>query len=1175
MRKELSIGVLVLVLAFAPNLLAQGQSGTIRGTVLDPTGAAVPGATVTVTNVATGLERITTTSGSGLYNTTQLTPGIYVVAVELSGFKRAIQDGVEVNVAGVVGLDFTLELGAVAESVEVTAAAPQLRTETTEIGTVLPIVVLTDLPIQVGGSGRSPMSFIFLTPGASSGGLFRPRSGQVQSRIGNTFSHRVNGGQFGALEQHLDGLSLQAGAGLMQSANELSMPPEAIQEGSLASGTASAETFSGGGVARFTTRSGTNEFHGNLYEYWRNDYLDARGFFRDSVSKVRWNEFGVSIGGPIIKDKSFFFLNVNWFRRKDAGGSSFLSVPTRAFKSGDLSTLLGAEVAPGIRANQIFDPATTRGDGQGGFTRDPFPGNIIPSARISRISQNVIGFLADPTSAGDFDNFLSVSAPTKKTNKWTLRIDHRIKQKHSISAMFNRNPNPNLNVGAIPFPHGQTTRGGLNETHARFAYDYVISATVTNHLAAGYNRQWESYFVRGHGDGWADMLGFPTRGAQGQAPFTGIHDGAFPVITMAPFAQVSGSGGTIDTNTNYFQNAVPIADTLSVIRGKHNMKIGMDYRFNTSDQFSDPSNGLFEFARAETAFPSAGLRGSTGFPFGSFLLGEADSAALLDPAFEPDGLSRPRAVFWGVYFQDDFKVTPTFTLNIGLRWDVFAPMTFANDNFSGVDITLANPGAGGLPGALVFAGEGPGRNGSSRVPGADSTNYANFAPRFGLAWRFAPSTVLRVGYGMHYFGSTIHLSGNLRRSGLGFEALPTIASKDLGVTSAFNWDNVGFPNYLRPPLIDPAFANEAVAWAFHEQNKVPYRQEWSLNIQHQLPGNWLVDVGYFGNKGTRLSTGVFDINQLHPSFLSLGSLLTQSIDDPAVAAAGFGRPYPSYTGSLGQALRPFPHYFILGSTGDIGARNFESAPIGNSTYHSLQLKLERRLTRGLYLLSSFRWQKMLTDADSNWGSFFAPRARDHYNRQLEKAISPSDLAARFVSGFMYELPFGPGKLLAGGTTGVAAKVLGGWQINGIITYQTGNPIAVVGPDTTGNFARRPIPNVVAGVNQLGVTSNFDPGRGDQYLNPAAFSTPDSFTFGNAPAILGVRTFPFYNENVGLLKRTNITERVNIEWRIEFFNLLNRVRFGSPLGVVGAPNFGTVAGAGNNARQGQMGLKINF
>ena len=1183
MKKSLSLG-LVLVLAFALNLQAQvGERGVIRGTVLDPTGAAVPGATVTVTNVTTGVSLTTTTSASGLYNVANLRPETYVVSVELAGFKRAVQAGVEVNVSQVVGIDITLELGAVAESVEVTAVAPQLRTETTEVGSVLPQVVMTDIPLEVGGRGRQPLQFIFLTPGASSGGTSSP-DGSSSSQVGSTFFQRMNGGQVFTMEMHLDGLSTQAGV-WTNTGRELTFAPEAIQEASMAQSTSTAETSSGGGVARFTTKSGTNEWHGNLYEFWRNDYLDARGFFATSVPKRRWHEYGGSIGGPVFKDRTFVFANQTYFRRSDAGGSAFLSVPTAAAKSGDLSGLLGAPIAgTPYQANQIFDPATTR-EGPGGLIRDPFPGNIIPSDRISPISRNINGFLTGPTSAGEFNNFLSTTAPKQRLYKLTIRMDHRIKDKHSIYGMYNYSPAPRLTVGDIPFPHGQNARGSFHNLNIRGAWDFVISPTVTNHLAGGFNQNPEGFFMLGDGDGWADTLGFGMRGPQRQAPFTGLHDGAFPDINFeaGSYARISGSGGSIDTNTSFFQNVYVFSDTLTVLRGKHNIKIGMDFRTIHVDQFSAPSNGRFNFRRTQTGLPGTG---GTGLDFASYLLGDVDSAGLLDPAFQPDGLSRSRVNMLGIYFQDDIKLTPTLTLNMGVRWDVFTPMRDVNDNWSVLDLNLPNPDAGGRPGALIFAGQGPGRTGASRLLGADKVDMTNFAPRIGIAWRFAPSSVLRVGYGVHYYGTMIHMAGNLRRSAIGFEALPSLISPDNGISPAYNWSNpdtLGFPFYQRPPLLEPGFANGGRAWEFHDTDKIPYRQEWSFNIQHQLPGNWLIDVAYVANKGTRLTSGIFNQNQLNPSFLSLGpaGLLTRNINDPAVAAAGFSPPYAGFDGTLAQALRPYPQFNLVGTVGDIGGDSIDAVGIGNSTFHSFQAKLERRLTGGLYLLSSFRWSKMLTDSDSNWGAFWSPRARDFYNRQLEKALAPSDIAARWVTAFMYELPLGPGKLLGRGTTGAAAKVLGGWNITGALTYQTGNPIQVIAPNTVGLFSRRQLPNVVSGVSQGGASGDFDPGVGlatasrDKFLNPSAFEIPDDFTFGNGPSVTGVRTFPFYQENIGLIKRTSITESVNIEWRIEFFNILNRVRFGNPSIDVSQLTFGTISGAGNQARTGQMALKLNF
>src|SRR5438105_1405283 len=365
-----SLTFLLTFVVLALNLSAQ-ERGTIRGVVLDPSGAAAPDAKVTATELATDVATSAYTTAAGLYSVAQLRPGTYRVAVEKTSFKRAVRDNVVVALGAVVGVDFTLEVGTVTQTVEVTGAAPVLKTETPEVGTSIPPKPMADLPLTAQG-GRAPIAFIFLAPGAT----------------GNSFNTHINGGQTFADELEMDGLNLQSGPWL-NTGRELTMPPEAVQEASLSAATTTAESNSGGGILRFTTRGGTNEFHGNLYEFNRNNAFDARGFFARNRGVVHQNEFGGSIGGPIRiphlyngKDRTFFFFNLNYFKLKPGSTNSLTSVPPQAFRNGDLSALL-----PNI---VIYDPATTKPDGKGGFTRDPFPGNIIPPGRISKVSANMM-----------------------------------------------------------------------------------------------------------------------------------------------------------------------------------------------------------------------------------------------------------------------------------------------------------------------------------------------------------------------------------------------------------------------------------------------------------------------------------------------------------------------------------------------------------------------------------------------------------------------------------------------------------------------------------------------------------------------------------------------------------------------------------------------------------------
>jgi len=429
--------------------------------------------------------------------------------------------------------------------------------------------------------------------------------------------------------------------------------------------------------------------------------------------------------------------------------------------------------------------------------------------------------------------------------------------------------------------------------------------------------------------------------------------------------------------------------------------------------------------------------------------------------------------------------------------------------------------------------------------------------------------VIRAGYQISYYQTGALGGGNAKPPSFGLTANPTFFSQDQGVTSAFNWDN-GFPqNYQRPPIIDPGFGVGSGTTMWNVSAKEPsYTQSFTFDTQWHVAPNWLLDVGYVGSKATRLSTGVFNVNQVDPQYLRYGNLLTRPIDDPAVIAAGFKRPYPTFSGSLAQALRPFPQY------GGIDTDRSEN--VGNSTYHSLQTKLEKQFSNGLFLLSSYTWSKTLTDSSSALSGFFSTSARDSYNRRLEKGLSVFDIPHRFVAAFNYELPIGPGKPVAN-VSGAAGKVLGGGQINGILNYQSGEPIGVGVNNTLPLFNSRNLPNVVPGVNPiLAHTGTFDPAR-DLFLDIKAFAEPAPFTFGNAPSVLSnARTFGNYNEDFGILKRTALRETMNLEFRFEMFNAFNRVRFGTPATNVSDPfNFGKVTSQANTPRTAQFALKFNF
>jgi hypothetical protein len=1123
-------------LAVGATLVAQTDNGAIRGTVQDSSGAAVGEATVTATNVATGVRMSTVTAEAGNYNFPQVRAGIYTVEAERTGFKKLIRENVRVEVAGVTGLDLTLEVGGVTESITVSDAAPQLKSESSVVATGVNPKSFLDLPLNAAG-GRAPESFIFLAPGTT----------------GDTFNAHINGSQTLSKEIQIEGISMTT-AEVGGDPRVLTLPPDAIQEFSLATGVYSAEFGNtGGGIERFTIRSGTNDFHGSAYEFLRNDKLNSRGFFNSSRSVLRQNEYGASIGGPIWipkvyngRNRSFFFFNINYYKFRSGAINQIASVPTAAFKRGDLSELKN----PDGSLIQLYDPATTRCEG-GNCTRDPFPNNQIPANRISSVSRAILGYVPDPTLPGILNNYPATGTSRTDNRNYTMKFDHNFTSSHRISGSWNNGLNAD-NGPFAPLPHPiANTRAsdpGAGQNTVRLSYDWTISPTILNHAGAGFTRQKQLLIAEEQGQGWSEKLGL-----------RGVNNGPFPVVFIAPFTEWGNNQDLLSTISATYA----FTDSLSMVVGKHNLKFGVDYRRYQNNFRQGERTGAFTFSRNETAFPTADRRASTGNAFASFLLGTVDNGSLLINEVTR-GMRFP---YFATYVQDDWKVTSRLTLNLGLRWDLYLPITEVNDNYSIMDPTVPNPAAGGRPGALIFAGEGPGRTGRDRL--TNGTSYNNFGPALGLAWSVRPNFVIRTGYQISYYQTGALGGGNAKPPSFGFVANPTFFSQDQGITPAFNWDD-GFPqNYQRPPVIDPGFGVGSSTTIWNVSAKEPsYTQSFTFDTQWQLAPSWLLDVGYVGAKATRLSTGVFNVNQVDPQYLRFGELLTRPIDDPAVVAAGFSRPYPGFRGSLAQSLRPFPQYNNVDTN--------RSENVGNSSYHSLQVKLEKQFSGGLFLLSSYTWSKTLTDSSSALSGFFSTTARDQYNRRLEKALSVFDVPHRVVMAFNYELPIGPGKPI-GNVSGAVGKIIGGWQVNGILNYQTGEPIGVGVNNTLPLFNSRNLPNVVPGVDPIAADkSTFDPAK-DVLLNRAAFAEPAPFTFGNAASVLpNARTFSLFNEDFGIMKRTFITETANLEFRFEMFNAFNRVRFGGPATNLSDPfNFGRVTSQANQPRTAQFALKFIF
>jgi len=1101
--------------------LAQTTLGTITGRVTDPSDAAIVAASVKATNTGTRLEFRTATTSAGTYVLPQLPIGSYELTVEASGFRKALRKGIELNVAQTLNLDVRLEVGAVDQTVEVTGEIPALQTATSDLATTINRSKLMDLPLFVGGNVRNLEQFIFLAPGVT----------------GDTGNTQISGSPSRAKEVLLDGVAstgIESGGVIAGNARP---SVETIGEFKMVRANFNAEYGrTGGGVQIFTTKSGTNELHGSVFNYLRNDKLDARGFFQRTRQVNRQNEFGVTLGGPVVipklyngKNKTFFHYVYGGYRFRQGSPNTLQSLIPVDFRQGDFA-----------RANPIYDPATNRTAG-GANTRDQFPGNRIPASRFSSVARNILPLLPTPDNNSIFNNFLSIGRGQTNSNQHNVKIDHAFSDRNRVSGYYYNDLNEIRDAEIVPGPITPNRSTASRNNWVRLSHDLVLSPTKLNHITLGYTRTAVRIASYSLNQDWPNRLGL-----------TGVNrgpDNTFPCIEFiaSGFSRL----GDQNCNSRVFQanNAFQLGESFSWTRGSHNLKFGLDYRWMETNGI-DPwrTMGWFQFNALETGLPGAAASGNA---IASFLLGNVNRGQLQVFSYFP----RNRYQYWAGYAQDDWKISRKLTLNYGLRYDVFLPRYEARNNLSTFDLKLPNPAAGNLPGAMTFLGEGQGRSGLGRL--AD-TDFKAFGPRLGLAYALNNKTVLRSGYGIYYAQG--NANAGLRdslQSSVGFVAQPVFLSQDAGFTPGFNWDG-GFPqNFPQPPFISPSAGNGAdVRMMLRSDGRAPYFQNWSFTLERELAQRINLEVTYLGTKGTRIGNGLVHWNELDPRFLSLGSLLTRPVTSPEAQAAGIRVPFPGFTGSVAQALRPFPHMQSVWN---------RSNPAGSSTYHALQTQLQVRSWHGLDVQMAYTWAKTISDSDILAGG--GPAGQTTYNRRAEKAIATTDVPHVFALSYSYALPEFK-------NSGAARHLIGGWTFTGIHQYSVGTPITLSANNGLPLFTSVLRPNAL-GSDRAGTRGDFDPAR-DFWINRSAFAAPPALTFGSsARAYTDLRNPNFLNENFGLIKRLRLMDRVLVQFRAELFNAFNRTVFSAPQANVSNAQFGRIAGQQNTPRQGQLALRVEF
>jgi hypothetical protein len=1095
--------------AIATPAFAQQGTGNIEGTVRDSSGAAVQGADVAIENLDRQDVVDMTTNGAGFYNSPPLVLGNnYKVTVTRNGFQTSAVTGVAVTVGAREESDFTLTVGSVSSTVEVQSSQAQvLDTTSGTLGAVIGEKSIEDLPLN----GRNTIALTTLTPGVRINATVS-QSG-FANRGTNLSAISINGSPTGSNSYILDGQS-----NLSTTTGEIADNPtvDAIQEFKVQSGVFSAQYgFTLGGVINLASRTGTNQIHGSLYEFVRNDLFNARNYFAKvgTVAKpvLRYNQFGGAVGGPIIHDRAFFFGNFETYQFIQST-PQFLSVPTAAQRMGNFAGLADATGHP----IQLYNPDSTT-IVNNVATRTPYYQNQITNLDpVSVAYQNMFYPLPNTTPSNIYtnsNNYLFLNRGVSHMYNALGRVDYRVTQKDEVFARFAYYQNfTNGGTGGgtyYPNPIVANRYDTYTSKELLVGDTHTISSSLINDIRLSIERQEFPFQAASAGMNLPQKLGLPSN----------VPNFALPTV---------GNGLPASNQTiGYRAYTLPqITDVVTKVIGRQALTFGTDLRMNVGAnlQRNNPS-GTFSFAAALTSDPSGAAAPAggvnSGNTYATFLTGAVSAANIVTNTGETD-----RAFSTSFFAQDDWSVTDRLTLNLGVRYDYQQQPYEQNNGYSNFDPTLSS---GGFLGIMQYANTGGvGRN---FVP----ESYTNFAPRIGFAYRVTGDgkTIVRGGFGIYYpleFNSIY--TGQVN----GFAATTTTynpAGNDTRLV-AFQFQN-GFPtNPLQPlgaafgPL---GFLGQAVGFQDPTRWKTPMSQQYTLSVERQVWYDIVLQATYVGNHGVHLPAGPYNANQLNPSYFSLGRTALQAAV-PNPYSGQFVGSLASATITKAQSLLPFPYY---------GAETVYNPHDGNLIAHYLELSAQRQAGKGLTVLFGYTVGKLLDDSVTSPLQYLNQLAANNtpqnvYNRRAEYSLDPADVSQRATISALYNLPFGRGERFAS-KGGLTDRLVGGFQMNLIGVFQTGTPLNITG----GNAYTATRPNYVPGVS----VSLPNP-TAQEWFNIAAFQNPSDYTFGNVPRSLPhVRAPGEENFDFSIFKTTEIVGRFKLQLRAEAFNVLNHVNLGLP------------------------------
>ena len=1162
----LAISVTLLV-ASLPVANAQRITAALAGTVRDSSAAVIPNAVVSVTNTGTQVTTKTHTDGTGQFVVSNLPPGPYSVTVDAPGFKRLVRSGLVLDVDQNAQVDFVLKIGSISETVQVNSAEPLLETQSSDIGQVIRNQSIENLPLNQ----RNVYSLILLVPGVT---------GSVNgSFIGLQFN--VNGARSGSTDVLLDGVPA---APPSDDFTILSIFPsvDATQEFKVQTSNFSSQFGNAaGGIVNIVYKSGTNDLHGSVYDFLRNSYLDANGFFSNRAKvplpAFKRNQFGFSLGGPVYipklyhgRDKTFFFVDYEGLRQHTAA-ALLAQVPTLAERGGDFS---GDVTSKGASIN-IFDPLTTvptvSSTGVTTYMRTQFPGNQINPSRFDPVAANILKYYPLPnTTAFGIDNFYAAGSSPYNIDQYDIKVDEVISDRQRVSFRFSkRNPSQgfaHLFPAAIQVAQSASTTSVPANISSQPAIgaglDYSFAATPTYifELRAGVTHV--NYNTATVSDGFdPTTLGFPSYLASA-AVASSATALTFPGIAPAGYLAIGSGGQTGKGRAGYLQDSFLINNTKTL--GRHTLNFGGEFRILANNINDDgEATGSFSFGTNFTQGPNALTASSTaGDGLASFLLGLGTGSVV--HYFK---IVNTLSHYGAAYLQDDWRATDKLTLNLGIRYDLFRPRTERHNETTYLDLTVPSPlalttGISSLKGGLEYAGvDGNPRN-------VTDPNYKNFSPRLGLAYHPFTPLVVRAAFGIFFADSPNQAAATVQNTG--YRATTTYYGTLDGVTP-YNYLSNPFPGGAFVPSTGNALGlltstGSSIVAGLRRQPS-PYSENYQLGLEYQLPQNWLIGVTYVGSHGLQLPYSP-SRNQLPDSALALGSkLLTPQIPNPFHGLVQVSGPLSGATVQPRYLLAPYPQFTTVNGYQDSGAI---------SHYDSVQIRIEKRFSKDLALLFSYTGSKSLDDYsidNSNFGSngyyqdASIPLMQDSYS------LSTFDVPRNLVVSGVYSLPFGRGERFGANWNRLVDALFGGYQLNGIFTTSKGTPLAFSASNVANIFNPNERPNWNGQNATIGGRVQ---DKLKEYFNIADFSQPATYTFGNMSRTSGYLRNPgAINLDVSLFKQFAMTEKVKLELRGEAFNVSNTPVFSGPDVGVSDANFGGITSQANSPRDIQIAAKILF